>query len=87
MIKEIRNISAGNLRNLCIKERFYTKGNSVEYGNLLYKLSSDKKNLTTKNIIAIATDIKKHSRTEKEIEDICFDVAWTCNSYFINDKI
>jgi len=87
MIKEIRTISAESLGNLCIREGFYKRGNNVQYGNLLYELSSDKKNLTTKNIIAIATDIKKHSITDRDVENICFHVACICNSYFINDEI
>lgn len=69
--KETRTLSAEDLRNLCIKNHWYTKGTCEEYSHLLYDLAENKEHLTTDDIIEIAEDIVAHSEIDDDsIEDI-----------------
>lgn len=81
--KEIRTLSAMNLRNLCIRESWYTRGTNDEYDHLL-DLAADKENLTTADIIAIAEDIAAHSNLidGQTVESIAFDVNRACAVFF-----
>ena len=65
--KEIRRISSSNLRALCIRMQWYTRGNNDEYSHLLLDLAEHKKHLTTADIIEIAEDIAAHSN----LDDVC----------------
>lgn len=65
--KEIRRISACNLRALCISMNWYTRGNNEAYSHLLIDLAEHKENLTTADIIEIAEDIAAHS----DLDDVC----------------
>lgn len=76
--REIRHISADNLRRLCIHQRWYTKGDNAAYNHLLIDLAENKKNLTTRDIIEIAEDIAAHSDLS-EVEPECDIVA--CIAY------
>lgn len=58
---EVRIISAEDLRALCIKEDWYTCGDNEEYDHLLLDLAGRKHNITTDDIVDIATDIIEHS--------------------------
>ena len=57
--KEVRILHSTDLRALCIREAWYTGGTNEEY----YKLfeMADKDNITTDDIVEIATDIIEHS--------------------------
>ena len=79
-MKETRVISYENLRNLCIKNDFYTNGDCEEYDNLFRKL--DVETLTTKHIFNIAADIKYHSETDYDIESIMYMLAEISHTYF-----
>lgn len=76
--KEKRTLSAENLRNLCIKNHWYTKGNCEEYEHLLYDLAENKRHLATNDIIEIAEDIIAHSEIDCTSEDI------TTVAYLVN---
>lgn len=65
--KEIRRLSASNLRSLCIQMDWYTRGDNEEYEHLLLDLAEHKENLTTADIIEIAEDIAAHS----DLDDVC----------------
>ena len=82
--REIRKISANALRQLCIDHDWYTAGDNDEYGHLLYDLANDKENLTTADIIEIASNIMEHSDLNDDctIESIAFDVAKIANVFF-----
>lgn len=82
--KEIRRITAGSLRQLCIDKDWYTAGDNDEYGHLLYDLANDKENLSTADIIEIAADIMEHSDLDDDytIESIAFEVARIANVFF-----
>lgn len=80
-INETRMIYKDDLRSLCIKKNWYTKGANEEYEKMLNLIAS-LKDVCTSHIVEAAEDIKKHSDTEQEITSICFDIARVCNSYF-----
>lgn len=82
--KEIRTLSAMNLRALCIRQNWYTGGDNAEYEHLLYDLAAGKANLTTENIIEIAEDIAAHSDLSDgyDIEGIAWEVNRACNVSF-----
>jgi hypothetical protein len=78
--KEIRTLTAYNLRELCIRQNWYTCGDNAEYEHLLYDLAGGKPHLTTEDIIEIAEDIAAHSAPSDFRE--CFDIggiAWEVN--------
>lgn len=62
--REIRRIFSDDLRNLCIKKDWYTRGNCKEYCHLLNELAHEKENITTDDIVEIAQDILNHSDTD-----------------------
>ena len=76
--RETRRISADNLRSLCIRMDWYTRGTCQEYDHLLIDLAERKENLATADIIEIAEDIAAHSDLE-EVEPECDIVA--CIAY------
>ncbi len=82
--KEIRKIRASALRQLCINNDWYTSGDNDEYGHLLFDLADHKENLSTADIIEIATDIMAHSDLDDDctIESIAFEVARIANVFF-----
>jgi rubrerythrin len=81
LLTERRTLHITDLRKLCVDREWYTLGNNNDYANL-FALAKSKDNLTTADIIEIATDIKRHSDTEADISSICFSVAQACNTYF-----
>lgn len=82
--KEIRILSASNLRSLCIRKDWYTGGNNDEYDHLLIDLAERKENLTTDDIIQIAEDIAAHSDLPDgyDIEAVAWEVNRACNVSF-----
>ena len=87
---EVRKMNSDDLRNLCIREHWYTEGNCEEYTNLLSK-ADDIDNVTTDDIVEIATDIYSHSRFEDDytmnelILNIMFKVGKICITLFEED--
>lgn len=86
--KEIRTLTAYNLRELCIRQNWYTCGDNDEYEHLLYDLAANKPNLTTEDIIEIAEDIVAHSdprdlRECYDIGGIAWEVNRACNVSFV----
>ena len=59
MIKEIKRINTGKLRNICIANNWYTKGNNEEYSNMFSMCDVD--NVTTELLYEIAKDIYEHT--------------------------
>lgn len=62
--KEIRKLHASDLRALCIREDWYTGGTNEEYYNLMQM--TERENITTDDIVEIATDIIEHSEIAKQ---------------------
>ena len=85
-IKETRLLSSFNLRNLCIKRNWYTKGDNNEYSHLLNELNHDgRENITTEDIRMIAEDIIEHSviDSQMDITDVMWEIAHVCNTVFV----
>lgn len=82
-IREIRRILPYQLRALCIENNWYTRGDCEEYEHLLCNLT-DRENLTTEDILAIAEDIAEHSnlRDGEGITAIMFEIARISNTFF-----
>lgn len=58
-IKEIRMMTRESLRQLCMNNGWYTKGDCNAYENLMQR--TEQENLTTEDIVEMAEDIAKHS--------------------------
>ena len=72
-----------DLRNLCIKNNWYTRGNSDEYENLLHVCGGNKKIITTDDVVKIANDILDHSETDYYFEAVCFELFRICHTHII----
>lgn len=82
---EKRTLTMENLRNLCVFNNWYTNGSNKEYENLLNNVDN-LINITTDDIVEIATDILSHSNLElDELTNICFKINEACNTFFIED--
>lgn len=62
--RERRTISADKIIGICIRQEWYTMGTNEDYEQMLSTASS-KENLTTDDIVEIATDILEHSDSER----------------------
>lgn len=62
MIKEIKRIDTGKLRNICITNNWYTKGTCEEYSNMFSMCDVD--NVTTELLYEIAKDIYEHTNVK-----------------------
>lgn len=80
-MKETRKLYREDLRNLCIRKSWYTRGGNEAYAELL-ETADTLENVKSENIVEIAKNILKHSDTEHTLSSICFEVAKTCNSFF-----
>lgn len=60
-MKETRRLVWEEVRTLCIKDDYYTKGNNGDYENLLFNLCSESNVATLELIEEVATDILEHS--------------------------
>lgn len=94
--KEIRILDMSDLRALCIAEDWYTGGTNEEYANLLNM--TKKNNITTDDIVEMATDIIEHSSEAiKRYMDcaglshsecythVMFLIAERCNTFFAEE--
>ena len=69
--KIVRKLSSEALRILCIERDWYDAGDNEEYGNML--VMAKKKEMTSVDIVEIATDIGEHSTNIDfdDFEDVC----------------
>lgn len=90
--REVRRLTRTDLRALCIRENWYTGGTNAEYYNLMCKVDN-MYNVSTDDIVEIATDIIEHSETAKaDFEEatggedfythVMFLVAEKCYTFF-----
>lgn len=82
-MKETRHLFSGDLRQLCIKRNWYTRGTNAEYDALLD--AANKEGILTEDIVKLAEDIKSHSDTGYPVTSICFEIAEICHSFFAED--
>lgn len=80
--KEVRIITAESLRQLCMKNNWYTRGYCRDYEHLLYDLADSKKNVTTDDIVAMAVDIMEHSEPGEMVSSICMEIASIACTFF-----
>ena len=83
---ETRTLFWSDLRSLCIKHDWYTRGTNEEYAAMLDSLCDDMGcpvPMTTEKLAEIATDIYEHSTiTDYTITSIMFELAKSCNTFF-----
>lgn len=84
MIKEMRYISPEEVRSLCIERNWYTCGDNEQYSYMLSVLC-DKENITTQDMIIIATDIRTHSETDASIAEVATALANISTTIFYED--
>ena len=79
--KETRMMSSEDLRNLCIRQNWFTRGTNEEYDKLL--AMTKKENITTDDIVEMATLIVEHSVEQFELfTTIMFYLAQICSTHF-----
>lgn len=61
-IKEVKKIDTDKLRNICIKNNWYTRGTNREYSNMFKMCEKD--NISTNDLYEIAKDIYEHTSVE-----------------------
>ncbi len=57
--KIVRRLTKASLRSLCVEREWYTNGDNEEYSNML--AMTMKEDITSDDIVKIATDIIEHS--------------------------
>lgn len=82
-IKEIRRMYPFDIRDMCIRFNWYTRGTNEEYCRMLDHVAS-LVNVTTDDILDVAFDIMQHSKVQGEetLESFAFAVAETVVSTF-----
>ena len=88
---ERRTMTAYNLRSLCIKKNWYTRGDVEQYSNMLNMLTDNRlpAKMTTERLAQIAADILAHSDADDcsdghlEMTSIMYDLAKACDTVFI----
>lgn len=82
VVKETRSWDSCRVRNMCIKNNYYTRGDCEAYGKMLEFV--DKNRPTTSTIYDVACDIVKHSDLDKYncdekelIQAVMYDLANT----------
>ena len=82
-IKETRTLYASDLRTLCIRENWFTLGDTEAYERMMTRTFC--KNLTTEIIEDIARDILGHSDTDMDLPEIMYAVAAISHTTFEED--
>lgn len=79
--KEVRKIEASKIRALCIEKEWFTNGSNEEYSQLL-NYGFSRQEITTDELVEMATLIKEYSDTDYEITNIMYELARICFTYF-----
>lgn len=81
--KEIRRIDAIKIRSLCIKYDWFSLGTDEQYNELLtYGFSH--RDISTDDLVEMATLILKYSDTHYSVPDIMYELnSECCCSYFV----
>lgn len=80
--QEVRKLYFADLRNLCIRKNWFTRGNCAEYDRLL-DIARLNDNITTDHIVTMARMIVEHTdfTDECNFESVCFELLRICNSF------
>lgn len=86
-IEEVRTLDADDLRALCIRREWYTRGTCAQYNGLFDRLRTERgdlANLTTAKLYEIAEDIRQHSDLPDDYDAPCimFELARRCTVSF-----
>lgn len=73
--REFKKIDHNKVRNLCIRDEYYTMGDNDAYEHLLYELCNEEKEITMDELEEITADIMKHS-----------DVEWLRYKYYFSEE-
>lgn len=68
MITRKTFINSDKVRNFCIENQYYTKGDSIAYKHLLFDLCGECKFISDDDLEEIALDIINHSDCQFELE-------------------
>lgn len=68
-------VHSDEVRDLCIRHRYYTSGDNRAYGAMFDKCRDAR---TLADVVAIAEDIKEHSNTDDTAEEIAEYIANFC---------
>ena len=87
MYNETRRIWMEDVRQLCIKEGWYNRGNNEQYENFLQKVADmEYKHVTTDMLEELATDIYEHTSNgvwcEAEVGTYMYYLSRICFSVF-----
>lgn len=82
---EIRKTNADQMRALCIAQSWFTLGTNEEYSRFLEKAAA-LENITTDDLVELASDVKEWSNTDMEIETIMWYIAKSCYVWFESDN-
>lgn len=84
-------IDEDRVRNYCIKNNRFTKGNNAQYDDMfsyIRKFNKTQNKEALKNaciLIVKHSDLSAYGQTEKEnIQSICFDLINDCATFFVN---
>lgn len=88
-IKEIRTLSAFDLRNLCIRQNWFTKATNPEYDRFLTrtrKRNGDYIHMTADRLLTLALEVQQYSDPETYeglgLEGIVYSLCKICHSCF-----
>lgn len=81
-VTEERRISAYDVRQLCIKNEWYTAGDCKDYSEMLDYVEENCYNANGVVIYNIACDIKAHSSTDADLDFIMFELGQITETFF-----
>lgn len=87
--EEMKRLSPDEVRNLCIKKDWYTRGDVNAYAAMLdkvWKIEESEKSITADQLGEIAEDILAHSDTEYTVESIIWELNRVCRAFFYRAK-
>ena len=87
-IKTTKTWSSWDVRNMCVRENFYTCGNNEDYSKMLDYVN-EHKNPEDMDIYIVAKDILKHTDENlcQTMENIMFILANDVVKYFYNIEL
>lgn len=81
--KLVRRLTKASLRSICVEREWYTNGDNEEYSNML--AMTMKEDITSDDIVEIATDIIEHS-DNLSLDDfiyVCDEILLKCHSFIV----
>lgn len=80
--KVVKRLLSDELRALCVERAWYTSGDNDEYNNMLAMAKKD--DITSDDIVEIATDIIEHS--DLSLDDfiyVCDEILLKCHLFIV----